>query len=332
VPALCAGRAHALARRCRGTRDQTARGDDILHRRHAVQVVQVVVQHEAEELADPGDGLQPIQRGRVMGLGRLDASEGDSAPPLVVLGAQGHVAGHTLWHSGSGQACSDAIAMGLVGDLLAELGPVIWTLGLLDMGQQGSALAHQGGAAASARAGGTHRRRRDRGLGEHAAAQQRGKLVRIARVVCGLATVESLQRAGLPQHTGEPLLSTPIREPVPGEATCDSHHETRTGRGAGLAKQVGGRLPRAVEQDRTIVCHDTDRQGAGRQVDPTVQGVLVGGASPEVFSSCVRDCFLSSAYHWGLVRRRPQSVSKAWSRLPTASAPLPLPAAAHAQR
>jgi hypothetical protein len=37
---------------------------------------------------------------------------------------------------------------------------------------------------------------------------------------------------------------------------------------------------------------------------------LVGGESPEVCSSVVRDVFLSSAYHWGMLRRRPQSLSQ----------------------
>ena len=48
------------------------------------------------------------------------------------------------------------------------------------------------------------------------------------------------------------------------------------------------------------------------------------GESPEVFSSFRRDFFPSSAYHWGMWRGRPQSLSKASRRRPPASAPLPL--------
>jgi hypothetical protein len=45
------------------------------------------------------------------------------------------------------------------------------------------------------------------------------------------------------------------------------------------------------------------------QVDPTIKLMLGGGESHEVFSSFVSDLFPSSAYHWGMVRRRPQSLS-----------------------
>jgi hypothetical protein len=88
----------------------------------------------------------------------------------------------------------------------------------------------------------------------------------------------------------------------------------------------------AVQQNFSRLAHDTDVQGTGMHIDPTIPGRLVGVESPEVFSSVVRDVFPRSAYHWGMGRRRPQSLSRAWSRRPTASAALPLPAAAHAWR
>jgi hypothetical protein len=310
VPDVFAGRAHACARRCLGTLDQTARGANRLPRRKAGKVVHVIEQHEAEELADTGDGLPQLPRVSVRVCGRLDASECAMAQPWVVIGAQGPVDCKTLGHGGSGTACRDALAGGGGGALRADLGPVIVTLGLVDRGPPCSACAPQVGAAASEVAGGAPRRRRDRGLGEQAAAQQRRPLVRIARVGFGLATVASLQRAGMPPHQGHPRFRTQSSEPGPGEETCDSHHETRTGRGDGLEQQVWSCLHMAVEHDRTSVLHATDIHGAGVHIDPTVQWVLVGGESPEVFSFVVRDVFLSSAYHWGMLRRRPQSFSQ----------------------
>jgi hypothetical protein len=62
VPDVFAGRAHACARRCLGTRAQATRGANRLPRRKAGKGVPVIEQHEAEELADTWDGLQQIQR------------------------------------------------------------------------------------------------------------------------------------------------------------------------------------------------------------------------------------------------------------------------------
>ena len=57
VPDFFAGRAQAFARRFLGTLDQATIGDEILHRRKAINVVNFVEQHEAEDLADPRHGL-----------------------------------------------------------------------------------------------------------------------------------------------------------------------------------------------------------------------------------------------------------------------------------
>ena len=117
-------------------------------------------------------------------------------------------------------------------------------------------------------------------------------------------------REGMPQHTGHPLCSPQSREPVPGEDTLASHHEPLTVRGDGLEKRGWSCLHRAVEPALTIVVHATALHGAGVQSDPPIKWVVVGVESPEVFSSFVRDFFLSSAYHGGMLRRRPQALSK----------------------
>jgi hypothetical protein len=88
-----------------------------------------------------------------------------------------------LLHRGSGTAVSAAIAVGFGGNLLAALGPVVWTIGVVDMGQPFSALTHQVGAAASEVTGRTHLRGIDIGLGEHAPTEEHRNLVRIDLVV-----------------------------------------------------------------------------------------------------------------------------------------------------
>jgi hypothetical protein len=66
-------------------------------------------------------------------------------PALSVIGGQGQGDLKAFWHSGIGPAVSHAIAVGFGGALWADLGPVILTSGVVDMGPQGSALAPQGG-------------------------------------------------------------------------------------------------------------------------------------------------------------------------------------------
>ena len=67
--------AHAFARGCLGTLDQATIGDNILHAGATSDRVDVVAQHQAQELADTEHGLSQGQRGDVMGFGRLDHRE-----------------------------------------------------------------------------------------------------------------------------------------------------------------------------------------------------------------------------------------------------------------
>jgi hypothetical protein len=80
-------------------------------------------------------------------------------------------------HSRLGKALGYAISVGFVGEVLADLGQVILAVGMLDMGQELSALAHQVDAAPQEIAGGAPLGGIDRGLGKHAAAKQRGNLL-----------------------------------------------------------------------------------------------------------------------------------------------------------
>jgi hypothetical protein len=58
VPNFFARSAQAFAGGFLGTRDQATLGDNILHRWKAANVVNFVEQYKAENLADPGYGLQ----------------------------------------------------------------------------------------------------------------------------------------------------------------------------------------------------------------------------------------------------------------------------------
>ncbi len=147
-----------------------------------------------------------------------------------------------------------------------------------------------------------------------AAAQESSHLLGIDLGLCGLATVESLQREGVPKDEGQTLRSAEVREPVPGEETGNGHTQTVPRRRKGLQTWCRSGLHLAVEQDGPVMVHDTDLPTAGMPIDPTGKGGVVRVASPEVFSSFMRDFFPSAAYHWGMGRGRPQSLSKACRR------------------
>jgi hypothetical protein len=134
------------------------------------------------------------------------------------------------------------------------------------------------------------------------------------------------------QATGDFLGSAELGKPVPGKHACDRDAKTlpvgRNGREAGC--RSGGHM--AVHQERTSVAQDADSHGPGMQGKTTIKSVWVGVEAPEVFSSFGSDCSQAQHTIGGMWRRRPQLLSRGCSRLPPASAALPLPIAAEAWR
>jgi hypothetical protein len=107
-----------------------------------------------------------------MVFGRLDNREFSVAQQLIVLGDQGQVDCDALVYGGLSNAFGHAIPVRFGGDLRADLGEVVLAIGMLDMGQQCSALAHEVCAAPQEVTGGAPLGRIDIGLWEHATAQQ----------------------------------------------------------------------------------------------------------------------------------------------------------------
>ena len=102
-----------------------------------------------------------------------------------------------------------------------------------------------------------------------------------------LPPLDGLHVEGMPEHAGNPLLSTESSEPGPGEETCDRHHEAVTRGCNGLEKRVRSRLHVAVHQDFPGMVHDTDVHAPGMEVDPAVKWVWLGGEAPEASSAFV---------------------------------------------
>ena len=96
-------------------------GEDILYPGEAVDLVDVVEQHEAENRADTGHGLQQIPGVGVMVVGGCDDGECHVAKPLGIGGDERQIDWNFL-HRWIGKACGNALTVGFVGDLLPMAG------------------------------------------------------------------------------------------------------------------------------------------------------------------------------------------------------------------
>ena len=128
-----AGGARAFSSGCPGTRDEATGRGKILHPREARDIRDVVEPHEAEARADPRDRWQPLQGGGVMVRGRFDEAEFDVAPQSILEAAEGEIDFNTFLDCRISKTLGDPVAVGFVGDLLADLGQVVLTVGIWDM-------------------------------------------------------------------------------------------------------------------------------------------------------------------------------------------------------
>ena len=138
-----AGGAGAFPGRFFGALDEAAIGGEILHPREAVDLMDVVEQHETKDLADAGHRLQQIQRVGVMVLGGFDDGEFDVAQQRIVVGDEREIHFDALLHRRIGKAFSDSFTIGFVGDLFADGREVLLAVGILDMGEEFATFACQ---------------------------------------------------------------------------------------------------------------------------------------------------------------------------------------------
>jgi hypothetical protein len=180
---------------------------------------------------------------------------------------------------------SHAVAVGVVGDLLADLRQVVRAVGLLEMGQEFRPFAHAREAAAQKVPCGPHGSGIDRGLGQHAAAPQHRNLLGIDLVVFGLAPRDGLHGQGVSQPNGKALVGAEVGEPIPAEDTFDADEQMSPVGCDGLQKRfwASGHVP--VEQNLSILVSDTEVHGAGMQIDAAVTLMRLGVEAPEVSSS-----------------------------------------------
>ena len=261
----------------------------------------LVEQHHTQNGADAGAGLEAVQGLGVVLFRRLHDGQCDRAESLVLEVNQGESDFHTLGHGGSGKPLSDSAAVGFVGDRLAHLRPVVRTVGMLDVGQSLCALARQMQTAPEQLTSRPHVRGRDRGLGQHPAAQPHGHFLGIDRVVFGLATMAGLHGERMSQDKRQAFASAEVGEPVPREDTFDTDDPVLSVGRDGLEQWFWPGGHSAVHQNRTILVQEAEGHGAGMPIDATGTWVLLRIASPEVASASLVFSLLP-AYHGGMWR------------------------------
>jgi hypothetical protein len=129
--------------------------------------------------------------------------------------------------AGSGHRAAPRSA-GLIGESLAALGQVALAGGLLDMRQQGRALAHVRPPAPPPVARGPPAGGIGIGLGPPPATQERRDRRGVNLTALGLAPRDRLHGARVAQGNGKPFLGAGVGEPVPGGETFNSHDHALT--------------------------------------------------------------------------------------------------------
>jgi len=272
--------ARAFPGRFLGAFDETAIGGAILPPRETVDLMDVVEQHEAEDLAEAGHRWQQIQGMGVMVRGSFDDGEFDVTQQLIVVGDEREIHGNALVHRRIGQALGAPVAVALVGDFFADGREVLLAVGIVNMGSAFTTFASQVHASTQQIAGRAHLGRRDIGLWEHPAAPQHGDFLGVDRVVFGLAAMDGLHREGMPEDKRHTVFSTEVRKPVPGQHACGRQDDLIAGRGKSREQRLWGGGHVTVQQRFTSLVEDAHVHGAGVEIDPTVKRVLFGGESP----------------------------------------------------
>jgi hypothetical protein len=153
---------------------------------------------------------------------------------------------------------------------LPEGGQEVPAGGVLDVGQELGALAHEVAAAAEEVPGRAHLAGVDVGHRQHPAPQQHGNLVGIDLVVLGFAPVDCLHIEGVTQDEGDPLLRAEVGNPVPGEDALDRYHQVLAVCREGGEEVLRSGRAIAVDAHLALGIQHTDVHPSGVQIDPTI--------------------------------------------------------------
>jgi hypothetical protein len=246
----------------------------------AIDVIDFVEPHAAENLADAGYGLPQIQRVSVMLFGGFDEGAFHVTKPIIIVTDACQIDVNTFVHCGVGTALGTPVTVGCIGNLLTNGRQVILAGGLVHVGQQLGAFMCSMHAASQQIAGRPQLGRRHIGVREHAATEQDGDLVRVDRVVFGLPTMDGLHVQGMAEDEREAFVSPQVGQPVPGEHPFDRDDETLSRGRHDVQTGLWVRLHMTMHENLAALIEDADVHGTGMQVDAAVTLVLGVVKSP----------------------------------------------------
>jgi hypothetical protein len=218
-------------------------------------------------------------------LGWFEDGEFHVTEPLVVVAYQRESAFDVLLHRRLRKPLGAAGAVGVVGDLLANLREVLLTRGRLDVRQECRPCTHERHPSSAQVAGGAHGGGVHVGLGQQAAAQQHRHLMGIDRVVFRLAPMDRFHIQGMSKDQRKAFTAAEGGEPVPGEDPFNAHDQIFPVGRNGLEKRVwpGRHMP--VDANLASLVHDAYVQGARMPIDAPVKARWLGVETPEVSSA-----------------------------------------------
>ena len=256
-------RSGAFSGRVLGTLHETTIRSALLHAREALAGMECVAPHAAEQLAHAGDWASQLSGSGVMVLGGSDAGEGEVTEHLIVAADACEIDCKALLHRWIGNPCRDAVAIGLVGELLADRRQVLLAVGRVHVCQACAACACQGRASAQQVAGGAPLARIDLRRWEHAAAQEHGDCMGVDRVSFGLAAMDGLPLEGMAEDHRDAVCSTKVSQPVPGQHPVGRDDDLIVVRGDSFEQRFGGGLHVPGQQGCPGLVEDAHLHGAG---------------------------------------------------------------------
>jgi hypothetical protein len=234
-----------------------------LHAGEALEVMDVIEPHQAEDLAHPRDRAQQGERVGVVVRGRAAAGQFHGAEPLVVVADQGPIDLATLLDCGCRKPLGHANAVRCVGARLPNLGQVILAVGLLDRGQQLRPCAPQMHPPPEQIPCGAHGGRIDIRLGEHPATEQDRNFLCVELVVCSVATRDGFPIERVPEDTRHPCARTEVGQPRPGEEAFDADDESGPVGCHGLETRFWASRHMPVDKTLAILVQDAEGPWCG---------------------------------------------------------------------
>jgi hypothetical protein len=175
---------------------------------------------------------------------------------------------------GSGEPRADPVAVGGIREAPLEGRQAVLGARILNVRQQLTALADQMQPASNEIPRRPHARGVNVGLRQQAATQEARDLVRVDRVILGLAAMDGFHRQGVAQDERDPLRGAEIREPIPREHALRRDDQIVSVRGNDLEERLRGRLHVAMHEHLAGRVQDADVHGLHVEIDSAIVPML----------------------------------------------------------